>query len=174
LIGSNPGAAIALVVAASLNDVIGADGGMPWRLPSDLKRFRELTMGKPIIMGRKTHESIGRPLDGRVNIVVTRQRDYAPTDVTVCANLDEAVARGRAAASSDGVDEIYIIGGGQIYRAAMDIADRIYLTRVHRDVEGDTVFPKLDPGTWLETRSEPRSKNEQDSAATSFHIFERR
>ncbi len=165
---------VSIIVAVSTNNVIGADGGMPWTLPSDLKNFRRLTRGKPIIMGRKTHEAIGRALDGRVNIVVTRKSEYAPEGVVVCASLDDALAKGHAAAASDGVDEICIIGGGEIYRAAMDSVTRIYLTRVHRDVDGDTVFPALDQGTWLETGGGPRKKEARDSVETSFHVFERR
>jgi dihydrofolate reductase len=165
---------VSIIVAVSSNNVIGADGGMPWTLPSDLKNFRRLTMGKPIIMGRKTHESIGRPLDGRVNIVVTRRSDYSPDGVVVCASLEEALAKGHTAATSDGMDEIFIIGGGEIYLAALDNVNRIYLTRVHLDVDGDTVFPELDPETWLETSIGPRTKGPRDSVETSLHVFERR
>lgn len=166
-------ALVSIIVAVSANNVIGADGGMPWNLPSDLKRFRRLTMGKPIIMGRKTHESIGRALDGRVNIVVTRQSGYSPEGLIVCATIDEAIVVGLESATRDDVDEICIIGGGEVYCAALDRVNRIYLTRVHLDVEGDTVFPILDPEIWLETSSEPRKREGRDSVDTSFHIFER-
>ena len=165
---------VSIIVAVSTNNVIGAGGGMPWTLPSDLKNFRRLTMGKPIIMGRKTHESIGRPLDGRTNIVVTRNPDFASDGVIVCASLDDAFEQGHATATSEGVDEICIIGGGEIYRAALDRVNRVYLTRVHRVVEGDTVFPILDPEAWLETGGDPRRKEAGDSVETSFHVFERR
>ncbi len=167
-------ALVSIIVAVSANNVIGANDGMPWSLPSDLKRFRSLTMGKPIIMGRKTHESIGRPLDGRVNIVVTRQKTYSRADIIVCASFEAAMEQGHQAAKRGGVDEICVIGGGEIYRAALDEVDRIYMTRVHGEIEGDTFFPALDPKTWMETSCEPCGKDDRDSIDTSFHVFERR
>ena len=165
---------VSIIIAVSTNDVIGADGGMPWNLPSDLKRFRQLTMGKPIIMGRKTHESIGRVLDGRTNIIVTRQRNYLPPGAIVCANVEDAIAAGHDAVTREGGDEICIIGGGEIYRAALNHVGRIYLTRVHCNVDGDTIFPSLDADIWSEVRSEPGTQNDRDSDDTSFHVFERR
>jgi dihydrofolate reductase len=133
-----------LIVAASTNNVIGASGDLPWRLSADLKRFKELTMGKPIVMGRKTYDSIGRPLPGRQNIVVTRQTDYRPEGCTVVTSTEDALA-----AAGD-APEVMIIGGGHIYQAFMPMADRIYLTRVHAEIEGDTFLPGIDDAEWQE------------------------
>ena len=133
---------ISLIVAASANDVIGVDGELPWRLPEDLKRFKEITMGKPMIMGRSTWESIGRALPGRTSIVVTRQHGYEAPGAIVVGSIDAAVE-----AAGD-VDEIMVIGGGEIYRQFLGQADRIYLTRVHADVDGDTRFPALNMADW--------------------------
>ncbi|MBL4758535.1 MAG: dihydrofolate reductase [Rhizobiales bacterium] len=165
---------VSIIVAASTNNVIGADGGMPWKLPSDLKRFRKLTMGKPIVMGRKTFESIGRALDGRENIVVTRATDFSAPGIIVCANISDAIAAGHEAAEKTDADEVMVIGGGEIYRGALEFVNRIYLTRVHCEIQGDTVFPTLDLNVWEETFSEPQQRPETDSDDTSFHIFERR
>lgn len=128
------------------NNVIGKDGGLPWHIPADLKHFKAVTMGKPIVMGRRTYESIGRPLPGRLNIVVTRDPSRRWDGVEVVQSLPDALER----AAAHGADEIMIIGGGDLYRAALPLAQRIYLTRVHEAVEGDTVFPDLDPTEWRE------------------------
>ena len=141
---------IVLVVAVADNGVIGRDGAMPWHLPADLKHFKRLTTGKPVIMGRKTFESIGKPLPGRHNIVLTRDRGWTADGVTVVPNLAEAIAAAgldpRARAG-----EIMIVGGAQIYAEAMPIATRIELTRIHISPDGDTRFPALDPDQWRET-----------------------
>ncbi len=131
-------------------------------------------MGKPIVMGRKTFESIGRPLDGRENIVVTRDASFSAPGIIVCANIGAAITAGHEAAEKTGADEVMIIGGGEIYRGALEFVSRIYLTRVHRDIQGDTVFPDLDLDVWEEILSEPQQRPETDSDDTSFHIFERR
>jgi dihydrofolate reductase len=149
---------ISLIVAASTNNVIGVKGDLPWRLSADLKRFKALTMGKPIVMGRKTYESIGRPLPGRQNIVITRQDRYAPEGCTVVQSVDAALA---AAADAQ---EIMIIGGGHIYAAFMPMADRIYLTRVAANVEGDTYLPEIDLDEWREV-----SRQEQPADANNDH-----
>lgn len=139
---------IIIIVAAAENDVIGRDGRMPWHLPEDLKRFRRMTVGHPVVMGRKTFESIGKPLPGRHNIVLTRDRAWRAPGVTVVPNLAEAIAaagldpRARAEA-------IFVIGGAEIYALAMPIATRIELTRVHASPEGDTLFPPPDPDHWV-------------------------
>jgi len=136
---------LALVVAMSDNRVIGKDGKLPWRLPEDMKWFREITMGKPCIMGRKTWESLPkRPLPGRTNIVVTRDAAYGAEGAIVAASLDEAID----AAAREAPGEIAIIGGAQIYVEALARTDRIYLTRVHETVEGDAFFPALDDAQW--------------------------
>ncbi len=134
---------IALIVAAAENGVIGQRGRLPWRQSTDLKRFRALTLGKPVVMGRRTFETLGRPLDGRDNIVVTRDSDFRPAGATTAPSLDEALAIAEECADMRAVDEIMVIGGGQIYAAALPLADRIYLTLVHARPEGDTLFPEF-------------------------------
>ena len=128
---------ISIIAAVSENGVIGKDGGLPWKISADLKRFKELTMGLPIIMGRKTFESIGRALPGRTNIVITRDLNYQATGCTVAGSLEQAIKK----AEKTGSNEVFIIGGGEIYRAAIKIADTLYLTLVHATVSGDTFFP---------------------------------
>ena len=158
---------ISLIVAASTNDVIGAQGELPWRLSADLRRFKELTMGKPIVMGRKTYESIGRPLPGRQNIVVTRQADFVAEGCDVVASPEAAV---RAAGDAG---EIMIIGGSHIYAAFLPLADRIYLTRVHADVAGDTHLPELTAGDWHSELVESTAADERNEYATDFIVLER-
>lgn len=142
----NKAGSINLVVAASQNNVIGASGGLPWHLSDDLKRFKALTMGKPIVMGRKTYESIGRALPGRQNIVVTTQPDYVAAGCDVVASPEAAIA-----AAPPGSD-IMVIGGGEIYQLFFPLADRIYLTRVQTEVDGDTWFADIAKRTWREIR----------------------
>lgn len=133
---------VAYVVALDRRGIIGADGGIPWRLPADMRFFKEITLGKPVIMGRKTFESIGRPLPGRHNIVITRQAGYQAEGVTVVNGVVDAVA-----AAGD-VPEIAIIGGAEIYRLFWPLANRLYLTHVEAEVDGDTYFPDLDFDSW--------------------------
>jgi len=134
---------ISIVVAVSANGVIGRDGGLPWHLPEDLRRFKRITMGKPLIMGRTTHESIGRALPGRQNIVITRQQDYRAEGCDVVSCPAEAL---RAAGDAE---EVMVIGGGEIYALFLRRTDRIHLTRVDAEVDGDTYFPRLDPDDWM-------------------------
>ncbi len=164
---------IALIAALSENGVIGADNRLPWRLPADLKHFKQVTMGKPLVMGRKTFDSIGRPLPGRRNIVVSRQREWRAKGVDVCANLDDAIVLAQNAAARDDVDEIMVIGGEQIYRLALPRAQRLYLTRVACQVEGDAYFPDIDGKSWRETfiKSCPA---EGDTPACTFWQLDRR
>lgn len=164
---------IVLVVAVSKNGVIGADGDMPWRLPTDLKHFKAVTMGKPVIMGRKTFVAIGKALPGRLNIVVTRQTGYSAQGATVVGDLASAVEIARDAALRDGVPEICVIGGGEIYRQMIDRAVRIYLTEVHAEAQGDTLFPQLADGVWRETERVRHEAGEGDSADFSFVVYER-
>jgi dihydrofolate reductase len=140
---------IVIVVARADNGVIGRAGGLPWHLPADLKHFKRLTVGRPVIMGRKTYESIGRPLPGRHNIVVTRNPDWQAEGVSVAPTLLDAVA---AAGLTVGArpEQIMIIGGADIYAQALLFADRVELTEVHQEAEGDTAMPVLDPATWQE------------------------
>ena len=137
------------------NRVIGRNGKLPWRLPAELQYFKAVTMGKPIIMGRKTFDSIGRPLPGRTNIVVTRRADFSVEGIVTAADLSAAIALGEAAARENDVDEIMVIGGGEIYAQSLPRADRIYLTEVQAEIDGDTVFPALDPTVWHERDRRP-------------------
>lgn len=164
---------LAFVVAVAENGVIGSNGCLPWRMPSDLKRFRQMTLGKPVIMGRRTFQSIGKALDGRTNIVVTRRRAADLQDVTVAPTVDAAVAHAFEVARRDGADEIMVIGGAQIYNALFDRADRIYLTRLHGKPEGDTHFPQLPPETWLEVACEMLPREQRDEYAATLFTFER-
>lgn len=156
------------------NRVIGRDGGMPWHLPEDLKYFKRVTMGKPIIMGRKTFQSIGRPLPGRLNIVVTRDAAYAPEGVMVAHSLDRALDAARSRAEEDGADEIMVVGGGQIYADAVDRTDRVYLTEVHDTIDGDTAFPELPESDWREISRDRHEAAKEGDPAYSFVILERR
>ena len=136
---------VSLIVAVAENGVIGQDGDLPWRIPADLKFFKETTTGHPIVMGRKTYQSIGRALPGRRNIVVTRDPDFASDDIVVVSDFDAALS-----AAGD-AEEVMVIGGAQIYELALSRADKIYLTQVHVAADGDTHFPELDRGIWRET-----------------------
>lgn len=160
---------ISIIVAADENGVIGRDNRLPWRLPADLRHFRELTLGKPVLMGRRTYESIGKPLAGRHNIVLTRQAEVAIDGCTVVHSLDEAVdAAGDAR-------ELMIIGGAEIYRESLGLVNRIYLTRVHTVVEaGDTWFPDIDYDEWIETAIEEHAADERNEFPFSFEVLERR
>ncbi|MCB1455229.1 MAG: dihydrofolate reductase [Nitratireductor sp.] len=165
---------IALVVAVAENGVIGADGGLPWRLPSDLKRFKAVTMGKPVIMGRKTWQSIGKPLPGRANIVVTRDGGFQADGADVTTSLDDAITLATVRARcSAGLGEICIIGGGRIYAEAMELADRLHVTHVKAAPEGDTFFPEIDPAEWTAVSSEEIEAGERDSAAMRYVVYER-
>ena len=157
---------LSILVAVSSNGAIGKDNRLPWKISADLKRFKKLTMGHPIIMGRKTWDSIGRPLPGRANIVITRDRKLSAEGAIVVHSLEEALA---AAARSDGSDEVFVIGGEQIYQMALSRADRVYLTRVHIPIEGDAFFPELDGEIYSETA---REKGEGEPRHT-FHIYEK-
>ena len=158
---------ISLVVACGQNNVIGSDGGIPWHVPADLKQFKSLTMGKPIVMGRKTFQSIGKPLPGRPNIVITRHPEFAAEGIRVVNSLDAAIEQARALG-----DEIMIIGGGEIYQAALPIADRIYMTRIELEPEGDVFFPELDAVDWQTTVLEEHAAS-GDVPAFSFRRLDR-
>lgn len=139
---------LSIIVAASRNGVIGAGGKLPWHLPADLKRFKQLTLGHPVIMGRKTFESLGKPLPGRTNIVVTRQEGFQACGAGVAHSLEQALRLCK------NEEEVFVIGGAQIYRQALPLADRIYLTRIDRDFEGDTHLFEIDPTIWKEVSRE--------------------
>jgi len=170
---------IALVVARARNGVIGRDGDLPWRLRSDLQRFKAITVGKPCLMGRKTWESLPlRPLPGRLNLVMTRDESYEADGMAkgalVCATLDEAIEIGRETAEDDGVDEICVIGGTALFEAALPRARRLYITEVDAAPEGDAVFPPFDETAWVEVSSEPHPAGEKDDHAFTFRVLERR
>ena len=158
---------ISLIAALAADRVIGMEGAMPWNLPADLAWFKRNTLNKPVIMGRLTFESIGRPLPGRLNIVVSRQPG-ATEGVTWVASLDEAIK-----AAGD-VPEIMVIGGGRIYEQMLKRADRLYLTHIDAEVEGDTQFPDYEPDEWQSTFSEFHDADEQNSHSYCFEILDRR
>ncbi len=164
---------ISIVVATAENNVIGHDGDMPWHLSTDLKRFKALTIGKPMIMGRKTFQAVGMALPGRTSVVVTRDREWQAEGVVPVPSLENAIEVASEIASADGQSEICITGGGEIYRQSMSLADILHVTRVHARPEGDTVFPEIDPEIWRETRRESIPAGEKDSAATTYLVYER-
>jgi dihydrofolate reductase len=166
---------ISFVVAIAENGVIGQGGDLPWKISGDMKHFKAVTLGKPIIMGRKTWDSLPRkPLPGRPNIVVTGQAGFQAEGAEVAGSVDEALARGAALARELGVDEVAIIGGAQIYRAAFPKATRLYITEVHACPEGDVHFPAFDEGEWHEVSRTRHAAGEKDSADFSIVIYERR
>jgi dihydrofolate reductase len=156
-----------MIVAASANNVIGANAGMPWHLREDLRRFKEITMGKPMIMGRLTFESIGKALPGRRSIVITRQLDYQQAGVEVATTPDAALKLAGDA------EEVMIIGGGEVYEQLLPMTDRIYLTRVHAEFDGDTFFPEINEDEWQIVSSEPLPPNDERPFSISFQILER-
>jgi dihydrofolate reductase len=164
------------VVAAARNGVIGRDGRLPWKLPSDLKLFRQLTLGRPVIMGRRTWESLGiRPLPGRHNLVITRQLDYEAEGALVVHSLAAALEAARQLAEQDGADEIAIIGGGQILAEALaaDQVDRIYLSEVEIEADGDTMMPAFDRDRWRETARQVMPRGPRDEASFSLVTLDR-
>lgn len=153
---------LSLIVAMAENRAIGVNNALPWRLPADLKRFRELTTGHPIIMGRRSYESIGRPLPQRTNIVVTRQRAYQADGCLIAHSLEHAFSLAADA------EEIFVIGGAELYAQTLDRADRIYLTLVHADVAGDAFFPAFDRNSWREAARERHASDDKHAHAYSF------
>ena len=164
---------VAFVVAVAENGVIGRNGQLPWRMPTDLKRFRQLTLGKPVLMGRKTYESIGKPLDGRDNIVITRQKGFASPGVRVVDTVTGALALGRELASRRGVDEVAVIGGAEVFRAALPLTQRVYLTLVHGRPDGDTVLDDFDPKVWRQASREPMQQTAGDQFSADFIVLDR-
>ena len=167
-------ARVVFALAAAENGVIGRAGQLPWRLPSDLRHFRTLTLGKPVIMGRKTYQSIGRPLERRDNIVLTRRADAYPPAVHVAHSLAQALALGRTLAAARGADEIVVIGGADVFAAALPHAQRIYLTLVHAMPAGDQRVAAFAPETWREVARNPMPAGPGDEYAAEFLILERR
>ena len=166
---------LALVVARARNGVIGRDGGLPWRLRSDLQRFKAVTMGKPCIMGRRTWDSLPlKPLPGRLNLVLSKDESFEAKGAVVCTTLDEAVEIARETAMEDGVDEICVIGGTALFGMALPRAKRLYLTEVEAEPEGDAVFPAFDEAAWVEVSSEAVPAGEKDDHDFVFRVLERR
>ena len=158
---------LSAIVAMAANRVIGVRNQLPWRLPADLARFKRLTMGHTLVMGRKTYESIGRPLPGRTIVVVTRQQDYAPPGVKVAHSVDEALAL------AQGDDEVFIAGGADLYAQTMDRLDRLYLTRIERDLPGDTYFSEVDLSSWRLIEEEHHPAASPEALPFSFLTYER-
>jgi dihydrofolate reductase len=165
--------AIVLIVAVAENRVIGRDNSLPWRLKSDLQHFRQVTMGKPVVMGRKTFQSLGRQLKGRTIIVVTRDPVFAAPGIVVAASLEAALAAARGDAFRRGADAVMVAGGGAVYAAALPFADRIEMTQVHARPDGDTFFPALDPAVWREVERVEHPAGPEDSAGFAFVRFGR-
>jgi dihydrofolate reductase len=165
---------VAMIAAIGENGIIGREGEIPWRLPTDFAHFKRTTLGKPLVMGRKTFESIGRPLPGRTSIVVTRQPGYVRDGVIVCYSLAAAFEAAQAVAQRDGASEVMIGGGAEIYREAMPLAERLYVTHVAAAPAGDAAFPAIDPGVWEVTRRHDITRGEKDSADFTVLTYERR
>ena len=160
---------ISLVVAAATNDAIGKDNKLLWKLPNDMKHFKNITWGMPVVMGRKTFESLGKPLPGRKNIVITHQRGWKADGTVVVNNLEDALF----VAKETDTKEIMVIGGGEIYRMAFEKAKRVYLTRVKVEPEGDTFFPHIDPGVWRLLSQKDHEADEKNAYGYSFQVWER-
>jgi len=159
---------ISLIVAAADNDVIGADGGLPWRLSDDLRRFKALTLGHTVIMGRKTFESIGKGLTGRRNLVVSRNPEFRPEGAQRVPSLDAAFAE------AGPTGDVFVIGGAEIYRQAMPRAEKIFLTLVHASPEGDVHFPLPEGDAWALVSTELRGADDRNEFATEFRVYQRR
>ena len=166
--------ALALIWAMAENRVIGRDGDLPWRLPGEMQYFRAVTLGKPVIVGRKTFESFPKPLPGRTNIVVSRTASFEHARVRMARDLDEAVAIGTEVAERDGVDEIMLAGGAELYALALPRADRLYMTLVHAEIEGDTLFPAFDEDAFVERRRVHVPEDVDNAHAYSLIMMERR
>jgi len=166
--------ALVLVAAVADNGVIGRGGGLPWRLKSDLRNFRAITVGKPVVMGRKTYLSIGKPLAGRTNIVVSRNRDFAAPGVIVAPSIAAALAIARGDALRRSADAIAVIGGAELYARVIGFADRLVITHVHLRPEGDTMFPVIDPELWREVARREHDPGPDDAAGFTVLVYERR
>ena len=168
-------AKIIIVVAMAENGVIGRDGDMPWKLSTDLKRFKALTMGKPLVMGRKTFESVGgKPLPGRPHVIVSRGPAIDVPGVETRASLEAALERATAIAGASGVDEVCIAGGGEIYRQALPLADELHVTHVDAVIDGDTVFPAIDPALFALVEETAFAAGEKDNYPTRYAVYRRR
>ncbi|HEX3504112.1 MAG TPA: dihydrofolate reductase [Xanthobacteraceae bacterium] len=164
---------IVLLAAVSANGVIGRDNALPWRLKSDMQYFRAVTMGKPVVMGRKTYQSIGKPLPGRTTIVVSRDVGFAAPGILVAPNLDAALAAARGDARRRNANAVIVAGGGDIYKQAMSLATRLLITEVHKRVDGDARFPAIDPQSWRQTERSEHDPAAEDEFAFAFVTYER-
>jgi dihydrofolate reductase len=164
---------VVLVAAVADNGVIGQSGALPWRLKSEMAHFRRVTMGKPVMMGRKTYLSIGRRLAGRTNIVVSRDRNFAAPGILVAPTIEAALAVARGDALRRGADEIAVIGGADVYAQALACADRMVITRVHLRPDGDTKFPAIDPGVWSEVERREHAAGPDDQASFTVVAYRR-
>jgi dihydrofolate reductase len=171
---SKPAVQVTLVVAVADNGVIGQGGRLPWRLKSEMSHFRAATMGKPVVMGRKTYRSIGRPLAGRTNIVVSRDPAFAAPGVLVAPSIEAALTAARGDALRRGATEIAVIGGADIYAQTMSAADRLLITRVHLRPDGDTTFPSVDLSLWEEVQRTEHRAGPDDDAGFTVVVYERR
>lgn len=165
---------IAMIAGVAENGVIGSRQTIPWRIPSDFAYFKRMTMGKPIVMGRKQFETVGKPLPGRANIIVTRQEGYQPEGTLVFSSIDAALAEARNIAAADGVDEIMIIGGGELYAQLMNRADRLYISHIDLHPEGDVRFPTIHPEEWAVIDLPEITPSDKDSATYRVKVYERR
>ncbi|MEW5757649.1 MAG: type 3 dihydrofolate reductase [Pseudomonadota bacterium] len=159
---------ISIIAAMDQGRVIGVNNQLPWKLPADMQWFRRHTLGKPVLMGRNTYESIGKPLPGRLNIILTREKDYAVEGAVVVHHLDEAMAAAGA------VEEVMVIGGAALYEQMLGLADRLYITQIHQHFAGDAWFPKIDPQLWVEIERSDHQPDERNPYSYSFMILERR
>ncbi|MDE3183298.1 MAG: dihydrofolate reductase [Bacteroidota bacterium] len=157
------------IVAASENNIIGIKNGLPWKLPNDFKYFKNKTWGMPVIMGRNTYESLKKDLPGRINIVITQKKDWHPQNVFVSHTIDEAIDK----AKESDAKEIFIIGGGKVFKDTINLVDRIYLTRVHTKVEGDTSYPEIDTSRWKMVREESHPADEKNNYPYTFEVWEK-
>ncbi len=159
---------LSMIVATADDNVIGKDNDMPWHLPADLAYFKKVTLGKPVIMGRKTYESIGRPLPGRRNIVISRDENYQKEGIDTVTSVEQALAL------VQNVEEIMVIGGGAIYKHCLPAATRLYITHIKASIEGDTRFPDYDDGSWQKVSSEVRDSDEKNAYQLDFCVYEKR
>jgi len=169
---------LSMIVATADNNIIGKDNDMPWHLPADLAYFKKVTLGKPIIMGRKTYESIGRPLPGRRNIVISRDEKYSPqgngaTGVDAVTSVEEALALVDGTNGNEAVDEIMVIGGGAIYKHCLPKADRLYITHIKAEIDGDTQFPHYESDNWQKISSELRKADDKNAYDLDFCVYQR-
>jgi len=165
---------IVLIAAFAQNRVVGINNTLPWHLPEDLKYFKRTTSGKAIIMGRKTYDSIGRPLPNRTNIVISRNRDFQADGVRVVASLEAAIELAKEVNYINDVQEVMVIGGASIYEAALPIADRLYLTHVHAEIEGDAYFPEVNFKQWLEVSREDYQASDKNPYDYSFVVYDKK